>query len=242
MYKRQVPAGVENQNEEDPTDREWLWSKSGEKGERNIVNSLFDTTGYVYPEAGVDTMINLGAGDAITNTAFDPPEGGVSGPITNGVIQLQKYINDPTDLGVTSFEDLDNLVDTLNDGTVQILGQVYEKWVLAMDEISYEPYSENGFDVVRVNFRILVDKTKTHVFTFPSAGFNYITNDSPPARRKIKDEKTGEDITTARLLDDTGGVIPEPTSAPFISTPYLISIGRNPLGDWSSLAFPATIP
>jgi len=234
-----VPAVSNGQSAEDPTDRDWLWSKSGEKEERALVNSLFDTTEYVYPEAGVDQMVNLFTGDAITNTAFEPPENGVTAPQSNRVIQLSKYINDVTDLGVASWDELDAFIDTVNDADSTLLDVPYEKWQLRMDDIDYEPISENGYDVIRVIFRIVADKFKTHVFSFPSAGFNEIKDGG---LQKIRNEKTGEDIQTARLLDDEGAAIPPPATAPFISTPYIVSVGRNELKDWSGLSLPVSIP
>lgn len=233
-----IPDINSNQNAEDPRDRDWLWSKTNEKSERNLVSSLFDTAGYVYPEAGVDQMVNLASGDAITNTAFEPPEGGVAGPVSNGVITLSKFIDTASDVGPASFQALDAYIDTLNDAAVDLLGINYNKWELYMDDISYEPVNENGFDVIKIVFRIIVDTRKTHVFTFPSAGYNQIVN----GKKVPASYPGGESPTNPRLLDDNGAVIPDPVAPPFISTPYLVSAGRNPLADWSTLTLPTSIP
>lgn len=233
-----VPEINSNQNDEDPRNRDWLWSKTNEKSERVLVSSLFDTSDYVYPEAGADQMVNLSAGDAITNTAFEPPEGGVVGPVSNGVITLSKYIDSASDVGPASFALLDAFIDTLNDADFTLLGITYGKWELYMDDISYEPVNENGYDVIKIVFRIIVDTRKTHVFTFPSAGYNQIVN----GKKVPAFYSGGASPNSPRLLDGTGAVIPEPVSAPFISTPYLVSAGRNPLADWSTLNLPNAIP
>jgi len=234
-----VPDISDGQSAEDPTQRDWLWSKSSEKEERALVNSLFDTSDYVYPEAGVDTMVNLGTADAITNTAFEPPENGVSASQSNRVITLSKYINAVTDLGVASWPELDAYIDTINDGTMTILDVPYEKWQARIDDIDYEPVSENGYDVIRVVFRIVTDTLKTHVFSFPSSGYNEIVSGKV---QKIRNKKTGEDIASPRLLDADGAQIDPPGAAPFISTPYIVSAGRNSLADFSTLNLPVSIP
>jgi len=231
----------EDQDAEDPRDRAWLWSKSTEKTERVIINSLFDTTDYVYPEAEPEQMDNLPAGFAITNTAGEPPEGGVTGPVSNGVFSFTKYVNAATDLGVGSWAELDDLVDKLNDDTFQMLGRVYEKWELYMEDISYMPVSENGYDVMKVDFKVVADTFKTHVFSFPSAGYNErVPISGSYETRRIQDED-GEDAVNPRLLDIDGSALPLPSSPPFILEPILISAGRHELADWSGLTLPATI-
>ena len=236
-----VPDITSNQNAEDPRERDWLWSKTTEKVEHVIVSSLFDTSGYVYPDSTATNMVNLGAGDAITNTAGEPPEGGVSAPVSNSVITLSKFIDDASDLGVASFEELDAYIDTVNNQTINILDGTYDKWELYMDDISYEPVNENGFDVIKVVFRIMADKYKSHVFTFPSAGYN---ETAPPGKKgivRIKDSDRME-VVNPQLLDADGSAIPFPDGTPYIKTPYLISAGIHQLANWSTLTLPETIP
>jgi len=233
-----VPDISNNQSAEDPTARDWLWSKSSEKEETTLSFSLYDTTDYVYPSGAVD-MVNLGQGDAATNTAGEPPENGVTRQESNRVITMSKYINEVTDLGVADWDELDEFIDTVNDGIVSLLDVDYDKWQLRMDDIDYEPVSENGYDVIRVVFRVTANKKKTHVFSYPSAGYNQLIDGDLV---KIKNTKTGEDIQSPRLLDSTGAVIPEPESAPYLAEPTLVLCGKNELADWSSLNLPETIP
>jgi hypothetical protein len=155
-------------------------------------------------------MVNLSNGDAITNTAGEPPESGISGPSSKTTITLSKYVN-----------------------------EAYDEWELLFDDISYEPVSENGYDVIRVVLRIIADTKKTHVFSFPSLGFNQMLNNK---LTRIVNESDGGDAASPRLLDATGAAIPLPTSAPFLTDPYIISVGRNELSDWSSLTLPSSIP
>jgi len=152
---------------------------------------------------------------------------------------LSKYINQVTDLGVASWEELDSYINTINIGAITLLDVDYDKWELRMDDIDYEPVSENGYDVIRVVFRIVADTVKTHVFTFPSSGYNEIRNNK---LQRIRNKKTGEDIQSPRLLDDNGAAIDPPATAPFVSTPFLVSAGRNELKDWSILSLPENIP
>lgn len=234
-----VPDTDAGQTNEDPTDRDWLWSKTNEKSDRLVNNSLFDTAGYIFPESDANHMKNLTAGEAVTNTAGEPPEGGITGPVSKQVITLSKYIDVATDLGVASFEALDAYVDSINSASVTILGQTYDKWQLLMDDISYEPVSINGYDVIRVVFRIVVDTFKTHVFSFVSAGFNEKrTGTFTDTLTKIVNDN-GEDVVAPRLLDKDGKA--ENVQVANIE-PTHVSVGINELKDFTTINFPAAIP
>lgn len=241
-----VPPGPTNQNPEDPRDRAWLWSKSTEKGERVMVNSLFNTTqdtsgGYVYPGADATDMVNLEYGDAICNTAGEPPQGGVSGPVSRSVFTISKYVDDASDLGVSSWVELDRYIDTINDGSITLLDTNYEKWELYMEDINYRPVNENGYDVVFVELTIVADLFKKHVFTFPSAGYNEL-RDGTDGFDLYRIQNEDGDVVSPQLLSIDGTAIPNETSAPFIKTPVLISVGRNEPVDWSVLTLPTSIP
>jgi hypothetical protein len=232
-----VPDVIETQRPVNPTDRDWEWSKTTDKQERVIFNSLFDTTGYVYPQPVGVGMLNLEAGDAITNTAGDPPEGGVTGPVSRSVITLTKYVNDASDLGVADWETLDTFIDSVNDGSKSILDVDYLRWDLLMDDISYAPHSENGYECFKVVFRVIADKYIRHVFSYPSAGYNQIIDGT-----STKILVNGEEPSNPVLLDLIGQVIPDATASPYIKIPVIVSAGVNQEKDWSSIALPATIP
>lgn len=238
-----VPADV--QNELDPADRDWEWSKGNDKRQMVAASSLFDTSGYFYPDALADEMVNLDKGDAFLNTIGEPPEGGVPRVISRGTIVLTKYVTDVTDLGtLTSWAELDTYIDKVNELPVQILDVSYDEYTLLVDAIDYASITENGFERIKVTFRIIVDTLFTHIYTFQSASYNYAYQDpdtSEWSRRKILDED-GNETSTPQLIDKNGQEIPLPSSPPFVKRPVYISGGANELADLTVLGLPTTIP
>jgi len=109
-----------------------------------------------------------------------------------------------------------------------------------MDSVSYMPTSENGFDRIKVTFRVIVDEEFQHVFTFLSAGYNEI-NQTTKRLKKVPGGD-GVEATQPVLLDKDGIKIPEPVTAPFLKDPVFISGGAQPIKDWSSLNLPESIP
>jgi hypothetical protein len=233
----ETPEINPNQKPLDPRDRDWDWSKTTEKSEIVITAGLYDTTGYTFP--GAAEMVNLDAGDAITNTAGDPPENGVTRTISRQIITLTKYVDDYSDLGATSWDDLEQYIDTVNSTSVDILDQTYEKWEVRVDSIDYAPHSENGFDVIKVVLRLTADKYITHIFSYPSAGYNEVLNGK---RTEIRNSDTGEKIASPRLLDADGIGKGLPTEKPYITPATIVSVGVNRLRDLSNLTLPSTIP
>lgn len=235
-----VPDAGSGQNEENPVNRDWLWGKGSDKQEEVRVASLLDTTGWIYPGTDAAHMVNLTLGDTFTNTAFEPPENGITGPKTDRVITLSRYINDYTDLGLLSWEALDAFIDTVNSDAVTLLGVAYAAWELRMDDIDYNPVSENGYDVIKVDFRIHVDTRYQHVVSFPSAGYNEIDATTKKLKRITND--AGDDVQSPRLLDKLGAKIAPPGTAPYIGKPYIVSGGVNSAVAWAALSLPAAIP
>jgi len=219
----------------DPRDRAWDWSKGPDKRQIVAPSSLFATTGHVYPDTAGGVNKNLAKGDAIQNTAGLPFSDGVVRTISRQIITLTKYVDDYSDLGQASWTVLDAFVDSVNSDTISILGVSYPKWQLLMDDISYSPHSENGFDVIKVSLRIIADPTYTHVGSFPSQGYKQI---KATKLVPIVDDK-GNEVAEPRLLDIDGLAIPV-TGA--LIDPIYVNAGLNIATAWTSLTLPATIP
>ena len=234
-----VPEDV--QNELDPTDRDWEWSKTNDKRQINSPLSLFDTSDYVYPGSSALDMVNLNEGDAVVNTIGEPPESGVGRVVSRTVINLTKYVNNITDLGVSSYFELDSFVDKVNQSAITILGVTYDEYELLLDAADYQSITENGFECIKVDFRIIADFVLTHIFTFQNASYNYLNQDENNRRQKIRDEE-GTEVNTPQLIDKDGQEIPLPETAPFTKVPTLISVGRNKLADFNTISFPSTVP
>jgi hypothetical protein len=235
------PTGQTGQEALDPRDREWLWSKSTEKNEVVTVNSLYDTSGYVYPTSSAGNMVNLGQNVAVANTAGDPPENGVVRPISRSVYSLTKYVDGPSDIvtGASSWADVNDYIDSVNSGDTTMLDVPYTKWEMYMDDITYEPHTENGYDSIRVPLTVVTDQYFKHVFSFPSAGYNQIIDDTSV---EIRHPGTKEKISSPALLDSTGSPIADATAAPYIKTPVIVSAGVNQPKDWTQLTIPTSIP
>jgi len=73
-----------------------------------------------------------------------------------------------------------------------------------MDSIDYGPYSENGFDVIKISFRVIVDSVYGHILTLVSQGYKQIKDDELV---DIKD-KDGQPPMEPRLLDKDGLAYP----------------------------------
>jgi hypothetical protein len=237
-----VPETV--QNALDPADRDWEWSKGPEKREVAAAFSTFDTAGYVYPNSDASNMLNLAAADAWLNTCGEPPEGGVPRIQSMQSIQLTKYTTtgSPSSIGPTSWAALDAFQDKVNEDTVVILDVTYNPFELLMDEINYANVTENGFDRVKITLRLLADKTFKHIFTFPSASYNYVVTDGTNKTLSAIKNTDGQDVSAPQLVDLNGQEIPLPESAPFKKTPVLISGGVNDLATFGTFNFPASIP
>jgi hypothetical protein len=222
----------------DPRDRDWRWSKTGgDKREKQIQASTFDTSGYVAPNTEAIYMINLGGGDALLNTANEPVLEGVSRVSSRQVIRLEKYIDNPSDVGLSAsgWDDLDNYQDKVNSDAITILDVSYDPFELLIDDVSYEATTENGFDTVRLVISIIADKTWKHVFNYVSAGYNQLNNDGD----LVPIMKNGEKTDTPQLLDDLGAYIADGTDA---GQAYTISSGTHSLATFSTLSLPSTIP
>lgn len=233
----EVPESV---NEElDPRDRDWEWSKTSEKRELAIAASTFDTAGYIFPGSDAAHMVNLGENDAFTFTNGNPPDSGVARTVSRKRISLTKYVDDFSDLGATSWEDLDDYEDKINSDTITILDVEYEPREVLCDSVNYANVTENGFEVIRVTFVFVADKVFKHVFSFPSADFEQA--DANGKLTAIRD-KEGNTVSTAQLLDDDGVVIPNPGFAPFIKTPFIVSGGAHVEKAFDPLTIPESIP
>jgi hypothetical protein len=232
----QTPEKTDGQDALDPRDRPWDWSKGPDKRQISTPNSRFDTANYVYPGSDGVENVSLDEGEAIVNTANLPFSDGVVRTISRQVISLTKYINDYSDVGASSWEDLDSYIDSVNSNNSQsILDISYDKWEMLMDSIDTAPHSENGFDVIRITFRIVTDKAYTHVGSFPSQGYKQLKGGKLV---DIKDEDAQPSIEP-RLLDRDGLAIPVPD--PNIK-PIYINAGLNEAKDWSGLSLPTSIP
>jgi hypothetical protein len=230
----QTPEKIEGQEELDPRDRPWDWSKTPDKRQIMAPDSRFSTTGYQYP--GSTTNVNLDENDAIVNTAGFPFSDGVVRTISRQVITLTKYVDDYSGVGASSWEDLDSYMDSVNSNSSQsILDISYDKWELLMDAIDIAPHSENGFDVIRITFRIIADQLYTHVAAFPSQGYKQIVNGEDV---DILD-KSGQPVMEPRLLDEDGQAIVIPA---VVLEPVYVSAGLNESKDWSGLSLPSSIP
>jgi len=231
------PQKTEGQEELDPRDRPWDWSKTPDKRTTNAPSSLYDTAGYVYPgsSGGVDN-VNLGANEAILNTADCPFLDGVQRTISRQIITLTKYVNDYSDVGASSWADLDSYVDSVNSGSKTILTVPYAKHQLLMDSIDIAPYSENGFDVIKISFRIIADSVYGHILSLVSQGYKQIKDDELV---DIKD-KDGQPPMEPRMLDIDGLAYPIGGAATPI--PIYINAGINEEKDWSGLSLPSSIP
>ena len=238
-----TPTGNSDQDALDPRARPWDWSKFTEKYEETASSSLFDTSGYDYPTSISAEMFNLGDGDAIANTAGQPPEGGVPISISNNVFTMTKYVDrdgyDDIVTGATGWDDLDSFIDSVNTADKAMLGTTYSKWQLKVEDITYEPYSENGYDVMRVTITVKTDTFRTHVFAFPSAGYKQIV--AGGKLEPILDE-FNQTAASPQLLDIAGKKIAEPGAAPYTKTPIIVSVGVNKDKSWTTLLIPATIP
>jgi hypothetical protein len=231
----QTPEKIEGQEELDPRDRPWDWSKGPDKRQIVAPDSRFDTAGYIYPGSNAIENVNLGAKAAIVNTANLPFSDGVVRTISRQIITLTKYVDDYSGVGASSWEDLDSYVDSVNSGADSILGVSYDKWNLLMDSIDYGPHSENGYDVIRITFRIIADKIFTHVASFPSQGYKQLKGGELV---DIKD-KDAQPAMEPRLLDKDGLAIPVPAAG---IKPIYVNAGLNESKDWSGLSLPSSIP
>jgi len=232
----QTPEKTDGQDALDPRDRPWDWSKTPEKRQIVAPDSRFDTNGYQYPGSNVLSNNNLGANEAIQNTAGLPFSDGVVRSISRQTITLTKYVNDYSGVGASSWEDLDSYMDSVNSNSSQsILDISYDKWELRMDSIDIAPHSENGFDVIRISFRITTDQLYTHVAAFPSQGYKQLKED------EIVDiiDKSGQPVMEPRLLDEEGQAI----SVPAVDiNPAYVNVGLNEAKTWASLSLPSSIP
>ena len=233
----EAPEKTEGQEELDPRDRPWDWSKTPDKREISVPSSLYDTVGYQYPGSlGALDNVNLEANEAILNTANCPFLDGVQRTISRQVITLTKYIDSYSDVGASSWADLDSYVDSVNSGSETILDVPYAKHQCLMDSIDYGPYSENGFDVIKISFRVIVDSVYGHILTLVSQGYKQIKDDELV---DIKD-KDGQPPMEPRLLDKDGLAYPIGGVSSF--PPIYINAGINEEKDWSGLSLPSSIP
>jgi hypothetical protein len=232
----ETPEKTDGQEKLDPRDRPWDWSKGPDKRQIVAPDSRFDTSGYQYPGSNVLSNINLKNNEAIVNTAELPFSDGVVRTISRQVITLTKYVDDYSGVGASSWEDLDSYIDSVNSGNKSILNVSYTKWQLLMDDINYAPHSENGFDVIRISFRIIADTVYTHVAAFPSQGYKQLKGG------ELVDilDKSGQPVMEPRLLDSDGLAIPLPS--PVEIEPVYISAGLNESKDWAALSLPTSIP
>lgn len=233
------PTGTDGQDALDPRDRPWDWSYSPEKQQVVISDSLYNAN-KIYPGSLAADNINLAKGAAIQNTAGLPFSDGVLRTISRQTITLTKYVSTPngyTDFGVASWEALDAFQGTVNDQTagITILGIPYAHHELLMDEITRAPVSENGFDVIKVTFRIVTDTVYTHTMSLPSQGMKQLVNNDLVA---IWDDQ-GNEIIEPRLLDKDGVAIPV-TGA--VLDPIYINFGVYTEKDWTGLSLPTSIP
>jgi len=235
----ETPENQEGQDELDPRDRPWDWSKTPDKRQITAPDSRFDTAaggGYIYPGSLAAENDNLGKGKAIVNTAGYPFSDGVVRTISRQVITMTKYINGYADVGASSWEDLDSYLDSVNsNSSFNVLDVGYDQWELMMDSIDYAPYSENGFDVIRITFRVITDQIYTHVASFPSQGYKQIVN----AEAVDIIDKSGQPVMEPRLLDNVGQAIPVPDAD---IKPIYVNAGLNEAKDWSGLSLPSSIP
>lgn len=236
----EVPTGTDGQDALDPRDRPWDWSITPDKREIVAPSSLYTAT-QNYPNSVAGNNKKLTKGDAIQNTAGLPFSDGVLRTISRIAISLTKYVSSPngyTELGLGSWQEFDQLQDSVNDntGNIAILGTTYTTHQLLMDEVNRAPVSENGFDVIKVNLRIIVDTIFTHEAFFPSQGFKELDLDNNLI--PIYDA-AGDPTSEPRLLNITGNAIP--LTGALIDPVYVVA-GLNEEKDWTSLTLPATIP
>jgi len=236
----EVPTGTDGQDALDPRDRPWDWSISPDKREVVAPSSLYTAT-QNYPNSVAGNNKKLTAGEAIQNTAGLPFSDGVLRTISRITIGLTKYVSSPngyTELGLASWKEFDELQDSVNDnsGNITILGTAYTTHQLLMDEVNRAPVSENGFDVIKVNMRIVVDTTFTHEAFFPSQGFKELdlNNKIIPIY-----DAAGDPTSEPRLLDINGNAI---ALAGALIDPVYVVAGLNNEKDWTGVTFPASIP
>jgi hypothetical protein len=228
------PTVQSGQEALDPADRDWDWSKGPDKRQIALAQALFTATGHKYPGSAPANNVIISSGKTVQNTAKTPIVG-LFRNISRQIITLTKYINSPSDLGVGSYSALDAFVDTVNSDSKQILGITYPKWTLLMDDISYGPISENGYDRVKVQFRIIVDTYFTHVQSVVSAGYKQLKGGKLVA---IPDDNGGVRTEPAPL--DKDGLAIAQTAGQTDSV--FINVGANDAVAWASLSFPSSIP
>jgi hypothetical protein len=230
----EVPTAQSGQEALDPADRDWDWSKGPDKRQIALSQAVFTATGYQYPGSSAANNVIIATGKTVQNTAKTPVVG-LFRNISRQIITLTKYINSPSDLGVGSYSALDAFIDTVNSDSVTILGITYPKWTLLMDDISYGPISENGFDRVKVQFRIIVDTYFTHVQSVVSAGYKQLKGGKLVP---IPDDN-GDLRTEPAPLDKDGKAVSQTAGQ---TDSVFINVGANDQVAWSGISFPSSIP
>jgi hypothetical protein len=226
----------------DPRDRNWEWSKVTDKRDIAIAASTFDTSGYVFPGVSAAEMLNLGEGESFVMTNGVPVESGVPRTASRKRISLTKYVDTPngySDIGASSWDDLDSFEDKVNSDSLVILDVSYDPWDLLVDSVNYEGVTENGFDVIKVDIELVADKEFKHVFSYPSVG--YEETDSTGGLSAITD-KAGQTVSMPQTLDLTGAAIPNPPFSPYVKAAILVSGGAHVLKALGTLTLPSSIP
>jgi len=184
-------------------------------------------------------MKNLGDNEAFVHTNQVAPEGGVPASSSQKQITIFRYISTYSDVGASSWEDLDSYEDAVNSDEVSLLNVDYGPRELKLDTVAYANHYENGFKRIKITLTFIADKTFQHVYSYPSAGYDEL--DANKKLKKIQIEG-GNTPSEPQLLDIDGRRIPDPTAAPFVKTPVIVSGGRNILKAFAPLDIPNTIP
>jgi hypothetical protein len=104
-----------------------------------------------------------------------------------------------------------------------------------MDEISYGPISENGFDRIKVTFRIVADKEWTHTRAIVNAGLKQrVGGKEIPCV-----DDAGNPAFEPKMLDNDGKQVPLDGS---IIPAYYVTAGVHRSANWTALLLPETIP